>query len=299
MKPIVIEVRRNGIVEARHRVHAVAVRDGEIADAAGDPSLVTFFRSSAKPLQALFLARTRPDLDDRLVAIACASHRAEPEQLQAVRDLLAAGGVTEDDLELGFQDGRPPERIYHNCSGKHAGMLAVCRARGWPTEGYRLPEHPLQQAILGEITAAAEATPATGTDHCSVVTFALPLERMAHAFARLPQLPEGRRIVNAMRAHPDLVGGPDGVDYELMRDVPGWFAKGGAEGLLCAANDDGLGVALKAEDGASRPLGPALAALLAPLGVDLPTLARTPIRNSRGERVGEVATFLYELVNSH
>jgi L-asparaginase II len=102
-----------------------------------------------------------------------------------------------------------------------------------------------------------------------------------------------------MRARPDLVGGPDGVDYVLMRDAPGWFAKGGAEGLLCAGNDDGIGVALKAEDGASRPLGPALAALLAPLGVDLPALARIAVSNSRGERVGGLEAVLYELVNSH
>ena len=119
-------------------MHAVAVREGETVAAAGDAGLVTFFRSSAKPLQALLLVRACPDLDDRLVAIACASHRAEPEQLDAVRDLLAAAPATGDDLELGLQEGRPPERIHHNCSGKHAGMLAVCRARGWPTEGYRL-----------------------------------------------------------------------------------------------------------------------------------------------------------------
>src|SRR5205085_7849602 len=104
--------RRGGTTESVHRVHAVAVRDGEVVASAGDAGLVTFFRSSAKPIQALQLARARPDLDDRLVAIACASHRAEPAQIEAVRDLLAAGGVTEDDLEVGLQEGRPPERIH-------------------------------------------------------------------------------------------------------------------------------------------------------------------------------------------
>ena len=100
---------------------------------------------------------------------------------------------------------------------------------------------------------------------------------MAHAFARLESLPGGDRIAAAMRAHPDLVGGPDGADYLLMRDAPGWLAKGGAEGLLCAAGPDGLGVALKTEDGAAAPLGPALAAFLGPLGVDLPEPREVPV----------------------
>ena len=116
-EPIRVAERRGGTVESVHRVHAVAVRDGEVVSTAGDPGLVTFFRSSAKPLQGLLLARARPDLDDRLVAIACASHRAEPAQIDAVRALLAAAPATEDDLECGLQDGRPPERVYHNCSG--------------------------------------------------------------------------------------------------------------------------------------------------------------------------------------
>ena len=294
---IVVEVRRNGMVEARHRVHAVAVRDGEIVAAAGDPRLVCFMRSSSKPIQALPLSRAREDLDERDLAIASASHRADEDQLAAVRALLAKAPATEDDLECGLQEGRPPHRIFHNCSGKHAGMLALCRAHGWPIAGYRLPDHPVQQACLAAHVEATEVEPsATATDGCGVVTFALPLERMAHAFARLPHLPGARRITDAMRARPELVGGPDGVDFELMRSAPGWFAKGGAEGLLCAATDDGLGIALKSEDGASRPLGPALAAFLSPLGVDLPDLAAVPVRNSRGEHVGVVES-LYEPVN--
>jgi L-asparaginase II len=284
VEPIRVVERRGGTVESAHRVHAVAVREGEVVASAGDPGLVTFFRSSAKPLQALQLVRSRPELDDRLIAIACASHRAEPEQIQAVRDLLAAAPATEDDLELGLQEGRPPERIYHNCSGKHAGMLAACRARGWPTKDYRLPAHPLQQAILAEVTAAAEATPATGTDHCSVVTFAVPLERMASAFSRLTALDGGERIAGAMRTHPQLVGGEGSLDTTLMQAHPGWLAKGGAEGLLCGNTPDGAGFALKAEDGAFRALSPALASFFP--GLD--EFARVPVENSRGEEVGEV-----------
>ncbi len=292
MDTIVVEVRRNGTVEARHRVHAVAVRGGAVVAEAGDPGLTCFMRSSSKPIQALPLARARADLDDRLLAIACASHKATEDQIAAVRALLAAAPAVEDDLELGLQEGRPPHKVFHNCSGKHAGMLALCRARGWPLEGYRLPDHPVQRACADAHGEAAELDPAglpTGTDGCSVVTFALPLHRMAHAFARLESLPEGGRIASAMRAYPELVGGPSGADLHLMRAVPGWFAKGGAEGLLCAAGPDGTGVALKCEDGASRPLEPALAAFLGPLGLPVDDLAVTPIRNSRGDLVGECA----------
>jgi L-asparaginase II len=290
-EPIVVEVRRNGIVEGTHRVHAVAVRGGEVVAAAGDPSLTCFMRSSSKPLQALPLVRARDDLPHDELAIACASHRDTPEQVAAVVALLARAEATEDDLELGVQEGRPPQKIHHNCSGKHAGMLALCRARGWPTHGYHESGHPVQRACHESHAEAAEVEPEeAASDGCGVVTFALPLERMAHAYSRLETLPGGDRIAAAMRARPDLVGGPDGADFLLMRAAAGWLAKGGAEGLLCAAGSDGLGVALKTEDGASRPHAPALAAFLGALGLDLPGLAEVPVVNSRGERVGEIVT---------
>jgi len=292
--PIEVEVRRSGVVEAVHRVHAVAVCDGRLLASTGDASLTCFMRSCSKPLQALPLVRARADLPDDELAIACASHRDTPEQVAAVRALLARAGATEDDLELGPQPGRPPQPVHHNCSGKHAGMLALCRARGWPTGGYRLPSHPVQQAcreVHAEAAEVAAETFSTGIDGCGVVTFALPLRRMAHAYARLEALPGGARVAAAMRARPDLVGGPDGVDCLLMRAVPGWLAKGGAEGLLCAAGPDGVGVALKTEDGASRAHPPALAAFLARIGLEgqaLAALATSPVRNSLGERVGEI-----------
>ena len=292
MDPIVVEVRRNGIVEARHRVHAVAVQDGAVVAEAGNAGLTCFMRSSSKPIQALPLARARGDLDNRDLAIASASHRATDEQIAAVRALLAKAPATEDDLELGPQEGRPPQKIFNNCSGKHAGMLALCRANGWPTVGYRLPDHPVQQACAAAHVEAVEARDEelpTGIDGCGVVTFGLPLERIAYAFSRFERLPQGSRIANAMRAQPDLVGGPDGVDCHLMRAAAGWFAKGGAEGLLCAGGPNGLGIALKSEDGAGRPLGPALAAFLAPFGVALPDLASIPVTSTRGDLVGELA----------
>ena len=292
-EPIVVEVRRNGVVEAAHRVHAVAVRSLEVVAAAGDPSLTCFMRSSSKPLQALPLVRARDDLPDDELAIACASHHDTPEQVAAVRALLARAEATEEDLELGSQEGRPPERIHNNCSGNHAGMLALCRARGWPTEGYRLPDHPVQVACRDVHAEAAEVEPEafeTGTDGCGIVTFALTLERMAHAFSRLESLPGGARVAAAMRSRPDLVGGPDGADCLLMRGAPGWLAKGGAEGLLCAAGPAGIGIALKAEDGAARAHAPALAAFLGRFGLDLPDLAARTVHNTRGERVGAIVT---------
>jgi L-asparaginase II len=272
------------------------VRDGAVVAEAGDAGLVAYLRSASKPIQALPLARARDDLDDRDLAIAAASHRATDDQLAAVRALLAKAPASEDELELGPQAGRPAALVYNNCSGKHAGMLALCRARGWDSHGYRLAGHPVQDACRAAHAEAADAAPdelPAAVDGCGIVTFALPLERMAFAYSRFELLPAGGRIAHAMRAHPDLVGGPDGVDFQLMRDVPGWFAKGGAEGLLCAggpgASGGRIGIALKSEDGATRPLGPALAAFLAPFGVELPDLREPPIRNTLGERVGELA----------
>ena len=215
MGPISVTVRRGPLVEAEHRVHAVAVEGGRIADSAGDPSLVTLYRSSSKPLQALPLARERDDVSDVELAIACASHRAEPPQLEAARSLLERAPASEADLELGPQEGRGPSLLSHNCSGKHAGFLAVCRVRGWPNEGYRLASHPLQQLLLSEVAAAAEIREAdvvTAVDGCGVLTFGLTLERMAHSFSRLAELDGGDRIVSAMAAHPELIGYDRGAD---------------------------------------------------------------------------------------
>jgi L-asparaginase II len=289
VEPVEVVVVRGGIVEARHRVHAVAVEAGAVVAEAGDSSLVAFMRSSSKPLQAIPAARARADLDERDLAIASASHLAHDAQLAAVRVLLAKAPAQEDELECGAE-GNPPSKLEHNCSGKHAGMLALCRAHGWRSEGYRLEGHRVQREMLAVHAEAAEVAEdeiPTAVDGCGVVTFALPLERMAHAFSRLTSLEGGERVAAAMRAHPDLIRGPKATDTRLMKALPGWIAKGGAEGLLCAAGD-GLGVALKAEDGSGRGLGPAAAVFLARLDRDLSDLAVLPLENSRGERVGEI-----------
>ncbi len=282
-----VEVTRGPVVEARHVVHAVAIRDGKLELALGDPGLVTFLRSSAKPLQALPTVRARPDLDDEEIALMCASHLAAPEQLAVVRRLLAAAPAREDELECGIDDSR----IEHNCSGKHAGLLALCRARGWPSDGYRLAGHPCQEAMLAELAAAAGLDPAaipTAIDGCGVPTFGLTLERAATAFGRLPRLDGGERVVRAMRANPDLLRGPVALDVQLIRSLDGWFAKGGAEGLLCAASVDGLVLALKVMDGSFRALAPALTHVLGRLGVEGEALGGLEVTNARGQRVGEL-----------
>jgi L-asparaginase II len=279
-----VAVTRGAIVESRHRAHAVVVRGGEVVESWGDPDLVTYVRSAAKPLQALPLVPF--GLPEVELAIACASHEARPDQLVAVRALLERAGATADDLECGAMHG---SRLRHNCSGKHAGFLFLSRARGWDHEGYRLLEHPLQQEILA-LVAATGGRPAGGVgvavDGCGVPTFALSLREMAGVFAGLATgEPAGAdAVVAAMTAHPELVGGPQAVDTLVMRALPGAVAKRGAEGVLCAGLPDGRGVALKVEDGANRA---AYAAAGLVLGIS--ELAERPIRSSRGDVVGAIS----------
>jgi L-asparaginase II len=284
MDAISVAVERGGVVESRHRVHAVRVEGGRVREAWGDPELVTFMRSAAKPLQALPLVRSYSTLSDEEVAIACASHGAAPEQLEAVKLLLARSWSSEDDLECGPVEG---SRLRHNCSGKHAGMLAVCAARGWERAGYRLAEHPLQQeiaALVADVVGAKRSLP-IATDGCGVVTFALPLKWMAAAFGRLAaqELEGSPRIVAAMTALPELVEGLGRTATEVMKTLPDTIAKGGAEGLFCVGSPDGVGFALKSEDGASRALGPAAGLLFG-----ITALAEIPIENSRGDLVGRL-----------
>jgi L-asparaginase II len=268
LDPLRVTVRRGDVVEAVHRVHVASsehVLHGE--------NIVSFVRSSAKPLQAVPLAEAYDDLDEDELAIACASHQGEPFQLAAVRKLLARAGATVDDLENGPQEGRPEGKLGHNCSGKHAGMLAACRANGWAFAGYSRPEHPLQRRIA-ELVGPAE----TAIDGCGLQTYAMSLTAQAALLLRTPE-----PIAAAMRARPELIGRADGADVQLMRLRPGWVAKTGAEGLLCAVSPDGFGYAFKVEDGNGRALGPAVAAVL---GVD--GLACAELLNSLGERVGAI-----------
>jgi L-asparaginase II len=290
-EPLSVAVRRGTFVECVHEVHGVALRDGKTVAAFGDPALVASLRSAAKPIQALPLARACPELGDEELAIAAASHFGTERHIEAVRKLLAATGGREEELDCGMQEGRPPEPIYDNCSGKHAGMLAVCRAHGWPVEGYRHPDHPLQELLLAEVAAAAELSAdevGTGVDGCGVVAFAIPLERAALAYSRLEQLEGGDRVTAAMRAHPILVGGEGATDTTLMQEHAGVVAKGGAEGLFCASGG-GMGLALKVGDGNPRALWPALAALGEPLGLPLEGFAEVAVPNRHGDDAAVVS----------
>jgi len=263
-----VTVRRGGAVEAVHRVHVRSTA----GDAYGD-DFHSFFRSSLKPVQAIPLLEGYDDLGDDELAIASASHQAEPAQLAAARKLLARAGASVDDLENGLQEGRPDGKLGHNCSGKHAGMLAASRAHGWPLHPYRSLDHPLQQRV-----AALVGDAEVGVDGCGVPTFALPLSRMCEVFLQTPP-----QIRAAMAARPELVGGTGSTDTELMRARPGWFAKGGAEGLFCVS--DGTDAwAFKVEDGASRGLRPALAQVFG-----LEQFREVDVRNSRGEVVGSIS----------
>jgi L-asparaginase II len=288
VEPISVAARRGEAVESVHRVHAVAVQNGEVVAAAGEPQLVTFMRSAAKPLQAVPLARERDDLEQRHLAIASASHLADEAQLDAVGSLLALAPATEDDLECGPFQG---SRLKHNCSGKHAGMLALCRAKGWPTESYRLAEHPCQQAmrdVIVEATGIPTDEIPTAVDGCGVVTFALGLDAMARAFAAFEHLPAGADVAAAMRAYPELIRGHGADDTTFMQSHLGWTAKGGAEGLLCAVSPDGLAVALKVEDGNGRALRPALGVFLDRLGLPADPFGPVVTRNSRDDVVGRL-----------
>ena len=291
MEPLRVAVRRGTFVECVHEVHGVAVRDGKTIAAFGNPSHVASLRSAAKPIQALPLARAYPDLGDEELAIAAASHFGTERHVKAVRKLLEATEGRESELDCGRQEGRPPEPIYDNCSGKHAGMLAVCRAHGWPVEGYRHPDHPLQRLLLAEVAAAAELDEnevGTGVDGCGVVAFAIPLECAALAFSRLERLDGGARVASAMGAHPILVGGEGATDTTLMQQHPGVVAKGGAEGLFCASGR-GMGLALKVADGNPRALRPALAVLGDELGVPLGAFAEVRVQNRHGEQAAVVS----------
>jgi L-asparaginase II len=262
---VIVEVRRGGVLEAQHRIHA-AWSDGEVV--CGD-DLTCLLRSVVKPLQAVPLLEAYDDLSDAEIAIACASHIAEPGQIKAVLTLLTRAGATESDLECGAEGAAG--KVAHNCSGKHAGMLAACRVNGWAFSGYSRAEHPLQRRIAEVI-----GRPPAATDGCGVPTFATTVRSAADLFARIPE-----RARVAMAVHPELVGGTDVDDTLLMQLRPGWVAKRGAEALFCVSSPEGRALALKVEDGAMRAVRPALGAIL-----DIDEWREVPLRSSLGDVVG-------------
>jgi L-asparaginase II len=326
MSLLQIESTRSGYVESVHHV-SVAVTDtkGRVVASAGEPGLVTFWRSSAKPFQALPLvldgAAERFAFGARELALACASHSSEPVHRELVEAMLRSCGCEEGQLACGPHPPLSPavaEEVarggvkltpkWSNCSGKHSGMLALARHHGWPTEGYARAGHPVQERILTEIcrwTGVGRGEVRLGVDGCTAVCFGLPLSAMATAYARLGTSEEeaARRVREAMWAHPELVAGTGRLCTELMGARRGVvLAKVGAEGIYSAALPAlGLGVALKVEDGDGRCSPPALLEVLRQVfarlgtraGLVLPTEelahhAEPLLRNTRGEIIGSL-----------
>lgn len=307
---------------------AVTATDGTLLYQAGDPHALTFTRSSLKPLQAMsFIAEgghERYGFSPSQVALMCASHSGEPMHTGQVQDMLERIGCTVEHLQCGCHVPTyyatvgakvPPNlrftALHHNCSGKHTGMLAYCRAHGERVEDYLAFAHPLQQAIRGAVGHFAQlpesALPA-GIDGCSAPNYAMPLDRLAGAFARLAQdAPDARYgeaprvIFRAMTAHPEMVSGTGRNDLALMRTSPGdWVSKVGAEGVQAIGiRSKGWGIAIKIADGNTRALYPATVAVLQQIGlVDDPR--QTPLaayfeptmENYRGTVTGRVQPVL-------
>jgi len=329
-----VEVTRGGITESRHRGHIVAVTsDGVVAAYLGAPKTVTYLRSSAKPHQAIPLvasgAADRFGFTDQEVALACASHSGEPIHTEIAASMLKKIGLGPDALKCGVHEpfsseaakklreaGEQPNVLQNNCSGKHAGMLALALHLGAPTETYDEPGNPVQLAI-GKTIAQFSSVPiediAVGTDGCGVPVFGITVRAMALMYARLVLPPEDfdestrgacARIVSAMTTYPELIGGThDRLDTEIMRAAKGKvISKVGAEGVytigVLPSNDwpRGLGLALKIEDGDDHRARPTVVIeSLRQLGVladeSLEAVSRYaffPVRNRRGDVVGEV-----------
>jgi L-asparaginase II len=312
---------------------------------AGDPDVVTYYRSSAKPIQAVPLvesgAAAHFDLTDAEIAVVCGSHGGEDIHVQAVMSILSKIGAEPEMLACGVhppydraaarlleERGQQPTALHNNCSGKHAGMLALARYHGWPLQGYQRPDHPVQQTMLRVVAEFAGLEPqdiAVGVDGCGVCTFGIPVRLMAASFARLadphfwpqPRRSAVERIVRAMTAHPEMVAARQGrLDTDLMHAGRGeLIAKAGAEAVYCVARladstggparsgtagvpeRSAVGFALKLLDGdpAGRARNPAVMEGLRQAGLlDGDALARLEqyrtdkVRNRPGDVVGEV-----------
>ncbi len=309
-EPVLVEVVRSGVVESWHRGSAVLLSpDGAVRRAAGDPDRPIYPRSANKAMQAVAMLRAGLDLPDDLLALTAASHSGEPSHVEGVRRILAGAGLDESalantaDLPYGqaaghahLRAGGGPERVLHNCSGKHASMVATCVRNGWPVEGYLDPAHPVQQAITATIEELAGVPVAhIGVDGCGAPAHVLPLTALARAQQRIvaasDATPEGR-VARAMRAHPEMVGGSGREVTRAMQSVVGLLAKEGAEGVLVVATADGHSFAMKLSDGSSRATMGVALGWLSGAGVDVGAGDRrwsrrgTRVRRRRCRRAG-------------
>jgi L-asparaginase II len=300
----------------------VVVRaDGSLVAQAGDPDLFTYWRSASKPFQLLPLVEDggieRFGLDAEMLALGCGSHNAEPVHRTVGTRWLAAVGLEEGQLSCGghpslwskqadlmVREGVVPTPLWSNCSGKHAGLLALARLHGWPTEGYEALDHPVQGRVAETIarwTGVSTEHLVWGVDGCTAAAVALPLRGMARAYAALGAgaSPALATLRDAMMAWPMMVAGSERIDTVVMEAWPGRvLAKIGAEGVFSAALPTlGVGLTLKVHDGDMRSAGYALVALLGQViarldpGADWPMDRLAPwlapvIRNTRGVVTG-------------
>lgn len=304
-----IEVRllREGIIESTHRVQAAVCDDrGRVLSVAGNAETATFIRSALKPFQALAVTTTGTlesyDLTDRDLAIVCSSHQGTVEQVRQAFNILWRVDVDPSELQCPIPAGRKSP-LQHNCSGKHAGMLAVCKQCNWSIKDYLQRNHPVQRLVLGKV-AELLRMPAeefiAAHDDCGAPTYLMQLGQMATLYA---QLGSGgnlymERIVRAMTHHPSLISGDGGFDTELMRLAEGELvSKSGAEGVQCIARvGEGLGLAIKAEDGAQRAKSAVAIHLLKQMGWITPAVSEmlseqfvTISKYKRLEVVGELS----------
>jgi L-asparaginase II len=307
--PVLLEVRRGDVVESRHRGSIVLLEaDGSVAVSAGAVDAPLLPRSSLKPFQAIAMCEAGFAGDTAALALAAASHDGEQVHREGVRAILAGAGLDESSLgcpadlpggRAALQEwiaaGGAPSRICHNCSGKHAAMVATCVARDWDVATYLEPQHPLQAAVLETVQDICRDRVTTSTvDGCGAPAHAITLAGLARGFASFGGAPDGTsaaRVRDAMTAYPHLVGGTGRAVTELMAGVPGLICKDGAEAVWGAALPDGRAFAAKADDGGARVLGPLLAAALRFWGIDAPAVAQwssTPLLGG-GAPVGAIS----------
>jgi len=324
--PVLVEVTRGGRVESRHR-GAIAIfdADGTVHTALGDIDRPVFPRSAVKSMQALPLVESGAadafGFDDKELALACASHSGEPAHVALAASMLERAGLDATALECGAhwpsrqevtielaRSGAAPTALHNNCSGKHSGFLSVCSHCGIDHHGYVRMDHRLQDMVrdaLEGVTGAPHGLDNSGTDGCSIPTYAVPLKSLALGFARMAtgtrlgpkRAAAAKRLFSACMAEPFYVAGTDRACTKIMTAGKGRvFAKTGAEGVYCAAVPElGLGIALKCDDGAGRASETVVCAVLAHLLRDdsalsgkLANLARTTLRNWNGIEVGGV-----------
>jgi L-asparaginase len=281
-----VQLLREGVVESSHTAHVVVCdARGRNLSVAGNPELATFIRSALKPFQALAVtaagAMERYNLNDQDLAIMCGSHQGTIEQVRQVFHILWQSDLDSTALRCPTPAGKKSP-LEHNCSGKHAGMLAVSHQQNWPLESYLDRNHPVQKLILSRM-AELLGMPADefimAHDDCGAPTYFMQLRQMATLFAMLSSGDnlEMERIIRAMTSHPDLVGGPDAFDTKLMELTDGELvSKSGAEGIQCIGKvGDGLGLAIKVMDGSKRAKYATAIFTLKQMGWILPAVADT------------------------